>query len=103
MKPIGTHNYFIYITTNISKKVLYTGITNNLRKRLHEHTEDSLTNKKHFAGKYQCYYLIYYERFQDVNHAISREKEIKGWRREKKIELINSLNPQWNFLNDAID
>jgi len=102
LKPLGTHNYFVYITTNINKKVIYTGVTNNLAKRLFEHKEDSLTDKKHFAGKYNCYNLIHYERFEDVNQEINREKQIKGWTRKKKIELINSGNPEWNFLNDEL-
>ena len=55
-----------------------------------------------FAGKFYCYNLIYYESFQYVNEAIKREKEIKGWRRKKKIELIEAVNPDWAFLNPAI-
>jgi putative endonuclease len=102
MKPIGTHNYFVYILTNYERKVLYIGITNDISRRLFEHKEDSLTNKKHFCGKYKCYYLIYFERFHDVNRAIQREKEIKKWRREKKEILINSTNKEWKFLNDNV-
>jgi putative endonuclease len=102
MKPIGLHNYFVYITTNTNKNVLYTGVTNNLENRLNEHLLDSLEQKKHFAGKYNCIYLIYFERFQFIEQAIKREKEIKGWRRSKKIDLINSINKNWDFLNDSI-
>lgn len=103
MKPIGTHNYYIYITTNRTKKVLYTGITNELRRRLWEHQQDAQTEKRTFAGKYNCYYLIYWERFQYVEHAIEREKEIKGWVRSKKEDLINAFNPAWRFLNEEVD
>ena len=103
MKPIGTHNYYIYITTNRTKKVLYTGITNELRRRLWEHQQDAQTEKRTFAGKYNCYYLIYWERFQYVEHAIDREKEIKGWVRRKKEDLINTFNPAWRFLNEEVD
>ena len=55
-----------------------------------------------FAGKYFCYNLIYYENFQYINEAIRREKEIKGWSRKKKIELIKTMNPDWTFLNPTI-
>ena len=57
---------------------------------------------KTFAGKYHCYNLVYWERHQYILHAIDREKEIKKWRREKKEQLIESINPKWKFLNDEI-
>jgi putative endonuclease len=103
MKPIGTHNYFIYITTNSYKSVLYTGVTNDLKRRMYEHYLDATGSKIHFAGKCNCYNLIYFERFQYIEHAIDREKEIKGWSRKKKIDLINTLNPEWNFLNEFVE
>ena len=59
-------------------------------------------NKKKFTGRYQCFYLLYYEVFESPSVAIAREKEIKGWVRKKKEELINSLNPNWDFLNNEI-
>ena len=99
MKP---SNYFTYLTTNFTKKILYTGITNDLYTRLNQHTEDSHGEKKTFVGKYNCIYLIYFERHSDPTDAIEREKEIKGWSRQRKEQLINSVNPQWNFLNDHI-
>jgi putative endonuclease len=102
MKPIGTHNYFVYITTNKTKKVLYTGVTNNLKQRLWQHEEDSKTMKNHFTGKYNCFYLIYWERFQYVEHAIKREKQIKGWTRIKKENLISEFNNEWKLLNDEV-
>jgi putative endonuclease len=95
-------NYFVYITTNPKKTVLYTGVTNDLVRRLTEHWEDNLYGKRTFAAKYFCYNLIYYETFSDIQHAIEREKEIKGWIRLKKENLINSMNPEWRFLNDEI-
>lgn len=95
------HNYFTYITTNPRKTVLYTGVTNDLPTRLLQHYENR-GNKESFAGRYYCYKLIYYERHSDINHAIEREKEIKGWTRNKKMELIKSLNPHWNFLNKEV-
>ena len=103
MKPIGTHNYFIYITTNKSKSVFYVGVTNDLHFRLKEHEMDAKKEKQHFAGKYNCVHLIYWETFQWIEHAIEREKEIKGWSRLKKEKLITEFNPQWRFLNDEID
>mgnify|MGYP001546983577 CR=1 FL=1 len=103
MKPIGTHNYFLYIVTNKNKRVLYTGVTNNLKRRLFEHEQDAKTHKIHYAGKYNAYYLIYWERFEYVNHAIKREKEIKGWLRSKKEKLTTEFNPEWKFLNDEVD
>ncbi|RYG17008.1 MAG: GIY-YIG nuclease family protein [Chitinophagaceae bacterium] len=95
---MNEHHYFVYIITNPNKKVLYTGVTNDLQTRLLEHYENR-GNPKTFAGKYYCFMLMYYEVFENINDAIDREKEIKGWRREKKIALINTLNPEWKALN----
>ena len=103
MKPIGTHNYFVYITTNFKMKVLYIGVTNDLARRLFEHKQDALGSQKTFAGKYKCFYLVYYERHEWIEHAIEREKELKGWLRHKKDNLITDFNPGWRFLNqDAL-
>jgi putative endonuclease len=88
-------HYYVYITTNPTRTVLYIGVTNNLARRMEEHR----TNRNHklkFAGKYFCYNLFYYEEFHDIRDAISREKELKKWRREKKENLINTMNPKWN-------
>lgn len=93
--------YFVYILTNPEKTVLYTGVTNNLEIRLGEHYFNR-GQKKTFAGKYYCYNLIYYEEFQYINDAIAREKEIKGWSRAKKENLIRTKNPDWTFLNAAM-
>jgi putative endonuclease len=103
MKPIGTHNYFVYILTNWNKTVLYTGVTNDLARRISEHEHDAKTDKKHFTGKYNAYFLVYWERHQYILHAIEREKQIKGWIRKKKEALITEFNPEWQFLNDEID
>ena len=102
MKPIGMHNYYVYILTNQSKKVLYIGVTKDLYFRIQQHKEDSANEKKTFAGKYNCVHLVYYERFQWIQHAIAREKELKGWIRIKKDNLISEFNPEWKFLNDEI-
>ncbi len=90
--------YYVYITTNITKTVLYTGMTNDLPKRLDRHTVAE--NPKAFTAKYNANRLLYYERYHDVRQAIAREKEIKGWRREKKIRLIESTNPYCKILNE---
>jgi putative endonuclease len=92
------HNYYVYITTNPRRTVLYTGVTNDLIRRMAEHFE----NKSSFAGKYLCYNLIYYEQYLDIRVAIAREKQIKGWTRDKKEALISELNPSWKFLNKEI-
>ena len=93
------HNYYIYISTNPSKTALYTGVTNDLDRRMDEHRADAFGEKKTFAGKYYCYNLIYYEYFRIIEEAIEREKEIKNLTRKKKEELINFFNPEWRFLN----
>ncbi|MEZ4810747.1 MAG: GIY-YIG nuclease family protein [Allomuricauda sp.] len=91
--------YFVYITTNEKRTVLYIGVTNNIQKRLSQHHFDSINGKRSFAGRYNCYYLVYYEQFDSIELAIAREKELKKWRREKKDRLISSFNPDWEFLN----
>ncbi len=103
MKPIGTHNYFVYIVTNKNRTTLYTGVTNNLPNRLWQHKHDSINKRSSFAGKYNCVNLIYYEHFDYIQDAIDREKEIKGWSRKKKEILIELDNPNWQFLNDDIE
>jgi putative endonuclease len=94
-------NYFTYILTNSTKKVLYVGMTNDLEQRLVEHFLNR-GKPETFAGRYYCYYLLYYERFTLPGHALEREKEIKDWNRKRKEGLINSLNPEWKFLNSEI-
>ena len=102
LKPIGTHNYFVYILTNKNKSVLYIGVTNDLKRRLYEHELDSKSKRTHFTGKYNLYYLVYWEKFEEVEQAIDRETELKGWTRIKKQNLISEFNPEWNFLNNEI-
>jgi len=93
------HNYFVYIVTNQNKTTLYVGMTNHIQRRKEQYYFDSLHSKKSFAGKYNCYYLVYYETFETPSEAIRREKQIKKYRREKKNKLISDFNPQWDFLN----
>jgi putative endonuclease len=90
--------YSVYILTNYNKTVLYTGITNNLEVRIVEHFLQAGDNKS-FTGKYYVHFLLYYEDYKYVNEAIAREKEIKGWKRFKKDNLIKSMNPDFKFLN----
>ena len=101
MKTKGTHNYYVYILTNKIKTVLYTGVTNNLKERIYYHNNPE-ANTKAFTAKYKVFYLIYYEHFFNIDQAIEREKQIKGWRREKKDDLINEFNPKLRFLNKEI-
>ena len=93
--------YYIYILTNYNKTVLYTGVTNYLPQRLIEHYLKR-GNQGSFTGKYNCFYLLYYESYKYVFDAIDREKEIKGWSRKKKGNLINTENPHWHFLNSTL-
>jgi putative endonuclease len=91
-------NFFVYITTNPNRTVYYIGIINDLRTRLTQHFENS-GDPKTFAGKYYCYNLIYFERHTSPEHAIEREKQLKGWSRSKKEALIKNQNPELKFLN----
>lgn len=101
LQTTGTHNYYVYIVTNIVKTVLYIGFTNNLKERLEYHKNPE-ANSKAFTAKYRCSYLLYWEHYSDVNIAIDRETQLKKWRREKKNNLITEFNPEWKFLNDEI-
>jgi len=93
-----SHQYFVYIITNKKGGVLYIGVTNNLERRLFEHK-----NKVNdgFSKKYNLSRLVYFETFNDINEAIRREKNLKKWKRQWKINLIIEQNEQWNDL--AID
>ena len=89
--------YCVYIMTNRYNTTLYTGVTNNLQRRLIEHRNGS---KGSFTGKYRIHKLVYFEITDSVQAAILREKQIKGGSRRKKIELIESINPLWKDLYD---
>ena len=95
------YNFYVYITTNPNKTVLYVGVTNDLARRLFEHKENK-GSRNSFAGKYHCHCLVYYEHFSNIEYAIEREKEIKKWSRIKKMNLIASTNPTWRFLNEDV-
>ncbi len=79
---------------------MYIGVTNNLQRRLFEHKNKLIDG---FSKKYNCDKLVYYELFFDINDAIRREKEVKKWRREKKNNLVESMNPEWKDLNDEFE
>ena len=98
---VNNQKYYVYIITNPERTVLYTGVTNDLVCRLIEHYNNRGI-KKTFPGSYYCYNLIFYEELRFIKDAIAREKEIKGWRRQKKIDLITTMNPSWTFLNSTI-
>ncbi len=89
------HHYFVYIMTNRSR-TLYTGMTNNLERRVYEHKHKLVRG---FTSRYNITQLVYYEVFHDVYQAIAREKQIKGWRRSKKVALIEESNPGWDDLS----
>ena len=91
--------YYVYIMTYFSNSVLYTGVTNNLVRRVYEH-KNKIT--KGFTSKYSINKLVYFEQGEEAYGAISREKQIKAGPRRKKIELINNLNPEWKDLWENI-
>jgi len=84
--------YYVYIMTNKGNTVLYTGITRDLKKRVYQHKEKLVNG---FSKRYKITKLVYYEVFEDPENAISREKQIKGGSRKRKINLINSINTEW--------
>ena len=87
--------YYTYIMTNKTNTVLYTGVTNDLTRRVYEHKGKLI---EEFTSKYNITKLVYYEVFDDAESAISREKQIKAGSRQKKVDLINRMNRQWQDL-----
>ena len=92
------HNYYVYIMASFSGTI-YIGVTNDLIRRTLEHKSGKVEG---FTKKYNCKKLIYYEYFNDINSAIEREKVLKKWRREKKENLIKTMNPAWADLFDTL-
>ena len=90
------YNFYIYILTNWNNKVMYVGMTNNLERRFYEHKNKLVDG---FTKKYNINKLVYYEHTNDILTALAREKEIKRWRREKKNNLVVSINPEWKDLS----
>ena len=91
--------YYVYLLTNWNNKVMYVGVTNDLRRRIYEHQNKLV---KGFTQKYNVNKLVYYEQTSDVFGALTREKEIKKWRREKKNGLVVQNNPKWTDLSKAL-
>lgn len=91
------HHYFVYIMTNKHHTVLYTGVTNDLMRRVYQHKTGQ---GSHFTKRYQVTKLVYYETTGDVIAAIAREKQIKAGSRQKKIALIQAMNPEWHDLSE---
>ena len=88
--------YYVYTLTNTNHKVLYTGVTNDLERRCYDHKQKKI---KGFTQKYNVDKLVYFEKFDFIDLAIAREKQLKGYSRLKKNELIDKLNPGWKELN----
>jgi len=93
------HQYYVYLLTNKNNTVIYTGVTNDLMRRIYKHKERLFEG---FTKKYNVSKLVYFEATNDVNSAIQREKQIKAGSSQKKIDLINSTNPEWKDLYDEI-
>jgi putative endonuclease len=88
--------FYVYIMTNKSR-TLYVGVTNNLQRRVYEHKNKMIPG---FTSKYNITRVVYFEVFNEIESAIKREKQIKGWLRKKKVDLIESMNPEWNDLSE---
>ena len=93
-------NYYVYILTNNHKNVIYTGITNDLVKRVYEHKNH--LDKGSFTARYNVERLVYFEVSSDIDSAIEREKQIKGWNRKRKEKLVESKNPNWEDIYEKI-
>jgi putative endonuclease len=95
---MSDRSFFVYIATNASR-TLYTGVTNDLRRRMFQHREGTVPG---FTARYRIRRLVYFETTSDVRAAIAREKQIKGWLRKKKIALVESVNPGWDDLTKRV-
>ncbi|MBS1526141.1 MAG: GIY-YIG nuclease family protein [Bacteroidetes bacterium] len=92
------HNYCVYIVTNKDNRVLYIGVTSDLQVRIWQHKNKVY---KGFTARYDCHKLVYYEEFQWIQDAIAREKQLKAGSRQKKINLVEVMNPLWNDLSEG--
>ena len=86
-------SYYVYMLSNVTNTVVYTGITNDLVRRVYEHKNN--VHPDSFTAQHKVYKLVYYEETTDVKSAIDREKQIKSWNRKRKNKLIESINPSW--------
>ena len=91
-------SYYVYILAN-KGRMLYTGITSNIEKRIYEHKHHLING---YTKRYNINKLVYFEETNDVNAALEREKQVKGWLRKKKIALIESVNPEWQDLAETL-
>ena len=91
--------YFVYILTNKSNKVMYIGVTNDLRRRLYEHKNELVDG---ITKRYHIHKLVYYESYKEIRDAILREKRLKGLLRSRKNELVELTNPEWNDLSGKL-
>ena len=92
--------YYVYILSNSHKNVIYTGVTNDLIRRVYEHKKH--LDKSSFTSRYNIDRLVYFEETTDIDSAITREKQIKGWNRKRKEKLIEAKNPNWDDLYESI-
>jgi putative endonuclease len=95
------HTYQVYITTNKNNTALYTGVTNNLIRRIAEHKNKM--HPKSFTARYNLVKLVWYENYTDIGEAIAREKQLKSGSRKKKIQLIEKMNPAWKDLYEGLE
>ena len=91
--------YYVYILTNTNNSVVYIGVTNDLKRRVYEHKTELIDG---FTKRYHIHKLVYYEEYPDPYSAIKREKQLKGWNRERKNNLIETKNPDWNDWFDLL-
>ena len=91
--------YWVYILTNTANAVMYIGVTNDLRRRLLEHKNEQISG---FTKKYHLHKLVYFEEYSEVAGAISREKQLKRWKREKKNWLVETKNPNWDDWSEGV-
>lgn len=92
--------YYVYMMTNWANNVLYIGVTNDLRRRTLEHKTKTVPG---FTQRYNLHKLVYFEDYTNINQAIDREKQLKGWKREKKNQLVNEFNEDWRDLSGALE
>ncbi len=97
LNGLQTMSNYVYILSNKVRTVIYVGVTSNLVRRLEQHTTDKRATA--FTAKYNVHDLVYYEKYDSIAEAISREKQIKGWKRERKNKIIDKHNPEWKTLD----
>ena len=91
--------YYVYMVTNVTGSVLYTGVTNNLVRRIHEHRTGALGR---FTKRYNAHRLVWYQAAEEISSAIEREKQIKAGSRQRKLDLIHEMNPTWRDLAEEL-